>query len=138
MWLALSAVVAVLAWRGMRRAVARSSGAWALSLNALAALLVSPISWSHHWVWAEPALLVLAIDGLRDRRRGLLAGAAAGVAVLAAAPQWWFPTGADRELRWAAWQQAIGGGYVVLASVILLLSARLPRASPRLRTGRRG
>ncbi len=122
-WLALSAVVVVLAWYGMRHAVARSADARALSLNAFAALLISPISWSHHWVWAEPALLALAIGGLRDRHRGVLAGVAAGLAVLAAAPQWWFPTGGNRETHWAAWQQAIGSSYVILAAVILLLSA---------------
>jgi alpha-1,2-mannosyltransferase len=139
-WLALSAVVVVLAWYSMRHAVARSADAWALSLNALAALLISPISWSHHWVWAEPALLVLAIGGLRDRRRGLLAGAAAGLAILAAAPQWWFPTGGNRETHWTAWQQAIGSSYVIFAAVILLLSAcwtgerflRESRSLPRL------
>jgi alpha-1,2-mannosyltransferase len=130
-WLALSAVVVVLAWYGMRHAVAASADAWALSLNALAALLISPISWSHHWVWAEPALLVLAIGGLRDRHRSVLAGAAAGLAVLASAPQWWFPTGGNRETHWAAWQQAIGDSYVILAAVILLLSACLDTAGTR-------
>jgi len=136
-WLALSVIAVMLAWYGMRQAVARSARAWALSLNALAALLISPVSWSHHWVWAEPALLVLAIDGLRDRRRGLLAGAAAGAAVLAAAPQWWFPTGGSRETHWAAWQQAIGSSYVILAAVILLLSARpLAQAAGQARRGR--
>lgn len=122
-WVALSAVVAMLAWCGMRHAIARSGYALALSLNALAALLISPISWSHHWVWAEPALLVLAISGLRARHRGALAGAAAGLAVFALAPQWWFPTGGNREIHWAPWQQVIGSSYVILAIVILLVSA---------------
>ena len=27
---------------------------------ALTGLLVSPVSWTHHWVWAIPALVVLA------------------------------------------------------------------------------
>ena len=66
LWLALSAVVLVLACRGMRRALASAADAWALSLNAFAALLVSPISWSHHWVWGETAVLTLALLGRRD------------------------------------------------------------------------
>ena len=53
--------VLALACRGMRRALAGSADAWALSLNAFAALLVSPISWSHHWVWGETAMLTLAL-----------------------------------------------------------------------------
>ena len=120
-WLALSAVVLVLAIAGMRRAVARSQDAWALALNAFAGLLISPISWSHHWVWAEMGVLVLAITSLRYRDRGGLAAAAIGVAIFAAAPQWWFPHTDNRELHWAAWQQVVGNSYVIYAVVILLL-----------------
>jgi alpha-1,2-mannosyltransferase len=73
MWLAASAAVFAAACAGMRRAIASSEDAWALSLNAFAGLLISPVSWSHHWVWAEPALLVLAARGPGrpgDRRGG--------------------------------------------------------------------
>ena len=60
-WLALSALVVMVARRGMRQALAASQDCWALSLNAFAALLISPISWSHHWVWCAPALLTLGL-----------------------------------------------------------------------------
>jgi alpha-1,2-mannosyltransferase len=127
-WLALSAAVLVLACLGMRRALAGAADAWALSLNAFAALLVSPISWSHHWVWGEAAMLTLAVLSRRacrrPCRRAALTAAAAGLAVFAAAPQWWFPSGENRELRWAAWQQVIGSSYVIVAVAVLLLSAR--------------
>jgi alpha-1,2-mannosyltransferase len=122
-WLAASAVVLALAWRGMRRASAAPDDAWALSLNAFAALLISPVSWSHHWVWAAPALLLLAVRGLRDGRRALLAAAIAGLALFAAGPQWWFPHTDNREAHWAAWEQVAGGSYVILAAVILLIAA---------------
>jgi alpha-1,2-mannosyltransferase len=124
-WLAASAVVLALACAGMRRALASSQDAWALSLNAFAALLISPVSWSHHWVWGETGLLVLVVRGhtLRQPRHGGLVIAVAGLAVFAAAPQWRLPHGANRELHWAAWQQVIGSSYVILAVVILLLSA---------------
>ncbi len=121
-WLVLSAAVLAAACAGMRRALAESEDAWALSLNAFAALLVSPISWSHHWVWGEMGVLVLAVHGLRQRHRGWLATAGAGAIVFAAAPQWWFPHTENRELHWAAWQQIIGSSYVIYAVVILLLS----------------
>ena len=123
-WLAASAVVLVLAWYGMRRASATSDDAWALSLNAFAALLISPISWSHHWVWAAPALLLLVVRGLQDKNRALLAAALAGLVLFAIGPQWLFPHTENREAHWAAWEQVIGGSYVILAAVILLISAR--------------
>jgi alpha-1,2-mannosyltransferase len=138
-WLALSAVVVVLACHGMRRALAWGGDAWALSLNAFAALLISPISWSHHWVWAEPALLVLAVRGLRGRRgaRARLAGFAAGLVVFAAAPQWWFPSGGNREAHWAVWEQIIGSSYVIFAAVVLMTSAGLFRHFRHFRLFRR-
>ncbi len=122
-WLMLSAAVLVAAWAGMRRAFAGAEDAWALSLNAFAALLISPISWSHHWVWGELAVLVLGLRSLRNRHRGGLAAAAAGLVIFAAAPQWWFPSGENRETHWAAWQQVLGSSYVIYAVVILLLAA---------------
>jgi alpha-1,2-mannosyltransferase len=126
-WLALSVVVLVLAWYGMRDALARSADAWALSLNAFAALLISPISWSHHWVWAAPGLLTLAVTSRQRRHRAGLATAAAGLVVFAAAPQWWFPSGGNRESHWAAWEQIIGSSYVIFAAVVLLLAATVWR-----------
>ena len=126
-WLMLSAVTVLLAWRGMRHAVDRGLDALAVSLNAFAALLVSPISWSHHWVWGETAMLALACLGLGEpagaRRRCLLVLAAAGTALFAAAPQWWLPLGGDRELHWAAWEQLAGSSYVLLAVTVLAVSA---------------
>ena len=122
-WLALAAVVFVSTCWGMRHALAATEDCWALSLNAFAALLISPISWWHHWVWCVPALLTLAILGRRQRSRLWLATAISGLVVFAAAPQWWFPSGADRELRWAVWQQVIGSSYVIFAALVLILSA---------------
>jgi alpha-1,2-mannosyltransferase len=123
LWLILSAVVAGVVWRGMRHAVAAREDAWALALNAFAALLISPVSWSHHWVWCVPAILTLAVLGWRQRRRLPLMTAVAGIAVFAAAPQWWFPAGHSRELGWAAWQQVVGSTYLIFAALVLLLSA---------------
>jgi alpha-1,2-mannosyltransferase len=141
-WLMLSAVVVVAAYRGVRYALAASQDCLALSLNAFAALLISPVSWSHHWVWCVPGLLTLADLGRRHHHR--LAGvvAAGGLVLFAAGPQWWLGKFAGPELRWTAWQQAIGSSYVFFAVLVLLLAAcgRLTppattaRAAPRARS----
>jgi len=59
---------------------------------ALTGLLVSPLSWDHHWVWVAPGLALLAHQGARAR--GLARAAwwiAAGglVLVFGAWPQFW-------------------------------------------------
>jgi alpha-1,2-mannosyltransferase len=122
-WLALSVLVVMVAWRGMRRALAASQECWALALNAFAALLISPMSWSHHWVWCAPALLILADLGRRHRNRLAVAAAAIGLFLFIAAPQWWLGEFAGPEPKWAAWQQAIGSSYVLFAALLLILSA---------------
>jgi alpha-1,2-mannosyltransferase len=56
---------------------------------ALTGLLVSPISWDHHWVWIGPAVTVLAVYGLRAAgalRWCYLAGAALVTALFGAWP----------------------------------------------------
>jgi alpha-1,2-mannosyltransferase len=122
-WLMLSAVVVVAACRGMRRALAASQDGLALTLNAFAALLISPVSWSHHWVWCAPGLLTLAGPGRRHRRRLAGAAAAGGLVLFAAAPQWWLAKSAGPEPGWAPWEQAVGSSYVFFAALVLLLSA---------------
>jgi alpha-1,2-mannosyltransferase len=122
-WLVLSVAVLVVACQGMRHAFAASENAWALSLNAFAALLISPVSWSHHWVWSAPALLTLAALGLWHHLRLPLVAAVCGLLVFGASLQWWLPWGAGRELRWTIWQQIAGSSYLLFAALVLLLSA---------------
>jgi alpha-1,2-mannosyltransferase len=122
-WLTLSAAVIVATVLGMRRALAAAEPAWALSLNAFAGLLVSPISWTHHWVWAEPALLVLAVLAMRHSWRAGLAAVVAGLVNFAVSPSWLLPPGHDAGLRWAPWEQVAGSSYVIFAAGVLLLSA---------------
>ena len=55
---------------------------------ALTALLISPISWDHHWVWLAPGLALL-IDAGRRASRAWYALAAATWAVFAAWPDFW-------------------------------------------------
>jgi alpha-1,2-mannosyltransferase len=52
--------------------------------TGITGLLVSPISWSHHWVWIIPALAVLIRAGHRR-------AAAGGALLFAVALPWWTP-----------------------------------------------
>ena len=86
---------------------------------ALALLLASPISWTHHWVWAVIALLVLVQRGARVA--ALLLGA-----VFAIGPMWFLPRGELLELTHDPWQAALGASYVAvgLALLVFLATAR--------------
>lgn len=71
------AVALVVALAGLALAVLasrRGDEATAFSLCALTGLLVSPVSWTHHWALAVPALLLLGVRVVRLRSRpGLVA-----------------------------------------------------------------
>src|SRR6516165_6112887 len=133
LWLALCLLVAALAVTGMRAAIKAGQITHALLLNAAAGLLISPISWSHHWVWAAPALLTcLIVPGLRRRRPPVLAVLA--LLTFAVAPHWLLPSGGGRELHWSWWQQAVGDSYALIGLAALTWAAvknRLPRPKRR-------
>jgi|GEM_PF-214258 alpha-1,2-mannosyltransferase len=63
--IAITAVLAVLAWR----ALDGSDRLGKLLVVELFGLLLSPISWTHHWVWLVP-LMMWAIHGPLRARRG--------------------------------------------------------------------
>ncbi|MGW4483924.1 glycosyltransferase 87 family protein [Amycolatopsis sp. NPDC004368] len=108
LWLGLSAFVVFAAVVVMRRVDAPL----AFVVNAAAVLVLSPISWSHHWVWIAPALLVLAT---RARATGQVAALAGATLVFVVAPHSFVPSGDFRELAWALWQHVLGDSYLLLA-----------------------
>ncbi len=100
--------------------VRRAEPALALVAVAGFALLVSPTSWSHHWVWIAPALLVVVARAVRTGSRAW-AGAAVVLAVTyTVAPFRWLPHEHEQELTWTAAQQWVGATYVVVGAVALV------------------
>ena len=95
LWLVVAVIVGVL---GLAAAVIlHNSGQTFAGLMAcaLTALLVSPISWDHHWVWIAPGLALIADAGVRAAgaaRAAWLALAAAVLIVYGAWPDFWSRT----------------------------------------------
>jgi alpha-1,2-mannosyltransferase len=116
-WLPLVAVVLVLAWLGARA----SDPVVALLVVAAAGLLVSPVSWSHHWVWIAPALAYLAVHAHRNR------AVLIATAVVFVAGQRFLPHGRGREMAWAWWQHLLGNSYLLAALMFLAWSALMSR-----------
>ncbi|ONI71087.1 hypothetical protein ALI144C_52065 [Actinosynnema sp. ALI-1.44] len=106
-WLVLAVVVVALAIWAMRNV----SVAMAFAITALTMLLVSPLSWSHHWVWCVPLLLVFATHGHR-------ALALVGVVIFTSRPHWWF-----EETRPTLAHQIVVDAYCLFALAALVLLA---------------
>ncbi len=117
-WIALSVGLLMLAVPAIRRASAPLS----MVATAGVGLLISPTSWSHHWVWVAPALLVAAATAWRTRSRVWTVITLASAAVFVIAPhQQGLPRAGDRELSWTPLQQVVGSTYVWFTTLLFVL-----------------
>jgi alpha-1,2-mannosyltransferase len=85
-WLVLSLLVVGLAAGIIKAASGQGARVVAISTTALTMLLISPVSWSHHWVWMAGVLPAFAwtLRETPQRHRGMrrLMGGVLGISVL--------------------------------------------------------
>lgn len=96
---------------------------WGLPAAAVAGLLTSPISWSHHWVWYLPVAALLWYQA----RRWLIPAAV----VFQSYAVWAVPHGRSRELALSGIQVALSNWYVYLGLLFLALVAVRARSASR-------
>lgn len=97
-------------------------------------LLVSPITWSHHWVWGLASVVALITVALRLKSAPLAAVALVQGALFIMAPHWWFSHGQVNELHWNVVEQLVGSSYTLaaIASGVALAWALPAQATARL------
>ncbi|MET7596427.1 glycosyltransferase 87 family protein [Streptomyces sp. NPDC005481] len=122
---ALVAVPAACA--GLRLACRATDTRLGVLATAATALLVSPVSWSHHWVWCVPLLAFLLAEG----RTGL---AALTTAVFTARTLWLVPHQGDLDLHLPWWQQLAASPYPLLAAALLAAAGAAAPHRTRRRT----
>jgi alpha-1,2-mannosyltransferase len=129
LWLVLSLGLAALAALVIKWAVAADENFVAVSATAVLMLLISPVSWSHHWVWMAVALPSMAFALQRVPSRSgklrlygwiIVAVSAAAfyltpkyLAMMAGAREW----GKDPQTQWQLAVTSLG----VLCGVALLV-----------------
>jgi len=105
----------------------------AVNLCGVAALLASPVSWLHHFVWVIPLAMSLLERRLIGSRRLPIWYLAVGwffVGWVVVAPFTDLPNGADVELQWS-WSQHLlasitaGVGLILLAGAIVIARPRV-------------
>jgi alpha-1,2-mannosyltransferase len=125
-WLvACFAVLGLTVWavrRVLRHAALRAGDQSVLALVCVAmfGLVVSPVSWSHHWVWALPAVLVTAVLAYRYRSVPMGIISAVGIALMVLEPIHLMTE--HRETSAALWRQLIGGSYVWWAIALIIVA----------------
>ncbi|MFF5130335.1 glycosyltransferase 87 family protein [Streptomyces syringium] len=128
-WLVVASAVALL---GLGVAVgarlygpARTAPAWGALSCAATALIVSPVSWSHHWVWCVPMMLLLASEAALRRSAAWWAVAAGTGALFFSYALWWVPHVAEErlELHQNGGQMLLSAGYPAFGAAFLVLAA---------------
>lgn len=122
LWLVSSLAVAALAWQVVRRARAAGDDLAALLAVAVAELLASPVSWSHHWVWVVLAAVWLA-PRLREWRWPARIAVAAGLMLFVWPPWRLLPYLHDAERRWSWWEQIVGNQFIWCGLALLVVLA---------------
>ncbi|HEY0229396.1 MAG TPA: glycosyltransferase 87 family protein [Mycobacterium sp.] len=122
-------VLALTVW-AMRRVLRAGEPVLALICVALFGLVVSPVSWSHHWVWVLPAILVTAVVGWRRRNIALALLSTAGIALMYQTPIDLLPKHHEAAAAW--WRQLFGMSYVWWALAVIAAAGLtvVARATP--------
>lgn len=121
--LSLSAVIVVAAAAIARRTNRAGDELTAVSVIAAAALLASPISWTHHWVWFLPATAAVAAWCHRAGGRWRWWLLAAAVCVYWTGPMRFMPKNNLRELTQTHAQQLVTNSFALLALLFLAWAA---------------
>ncbi len=115
LWLALAGPLALAVLLVGARLWRHGDRVLGTCLGAIAMLLLSPVSWSHHWVWAVPVALALW-----ERSRW---AAVAWSAVFVARPIVWPPWGQQREYAWSPGDHLLGNAYLLAGLAVAVWSA---------------
>ncbi|MEU0003340.1 glycosyltransferase 87 family protein [Streptomyces sp. NPDC006314] len=125
LWAVLAAVTAAMGLAVAVAAELRGRRPWAVCACAVTALLISPVSWTHHWVWCVPLVLLLWTRGHR-------AAALGSLLVFCSYTPWWVPHGAGRpEMHQGSVELTLSALYGGAGALFLVLAwTSLPRPGP--------
>nr|MDT0659133.1 glycosyltransferase 87 family protein [Micromonospora sp. DSM 115978] len=137
-WLAVLAVLAVAGLAVAYYMHRHGSDFLGFSAAAITGLLVSPVSWEHHWVYVIPLLVWLAVRAYRTRSAGL--GLTTAVLVLVFSVRVFSLLGIEESppapMALAGWEQVIAALFPLTGLLLLLagpLWVRLARPFPAVR-----
>ncbi|MGP5246450.1 glycosyltransferase 87 family protein [Corynebacterium flavescens] len=134
-WLVLSLVVIVCGSALILALLKRSMLVDAQLITALVMLLISPVSWSHHWVWLSLVLPVFIYRAWTWRHHTWVAGSLLTVLVawlamlVTVPPKWWFGD-AINVFAMPFYQEFLVDDFVWLALISVALYAICLRTVP--------
>jgi Glycosyltransferase family 87 len=130
-WIGVSLAFAVAGLAVATVLVRRGDWLAAAAVTGTTGLLVSPISWAHHWVWVLPALALLL-------RAGYRVAAAAGYLLFSVAPFWFTPHAAGAREYGFHWLLTLVANCFLIAGLAFLAFMGLAELRRRRRAGSEG
>lgn len=134
LWFGICAVLGLSSLLLMHLLCRRGHDVVAMLVMGIYALLASPVSWAHHWVWLVPALIVLLALGLRTPGATgvlLLGMTALGVLVFYSQGIWHVEPEPSAAAPWEAWESAVGNSYVIWGILFFATAWVLATRAPR-------
>ncbi|WP_436788133.1 glycosyltransferase 87 family protein [Yinghuangia sp. YIM S10712] len=151
-WLVLCAAVVVIGLLAAAKASLAGRELLGVVIVGALSLLVSPISWSHHWVWVVPAFILLVHTAYRRATRLWWAAVGAFFVFYASWPMkinalgewddnvpfqpfglmWLVPRDGGREKDWNIWQLFVGNSYLLGGAVLTVVISWLVLTNTRL------
>jgi alpha-1,2-mannosyltransferase len=126
LWLALALVVAAAGFCLARRRARQSREIEGIAVTALLGVLLSPVSWIHHFVVVVVVIGAIAADGRSPRRVAVAAGTAVFFALTI---PWWGQSLLGRHDVPTLVARVVEDAFGVAALVLLLIMARLRAAA---------
>ena len=117
-WVAACFLVLALTIWAARRVLRAGEPTLAVICIALFGLVTSPVSWSHHWVWMLPTVVVTAVLAWRRRNVVMAVVSAAGAALMVWTPIDLMPK--HHEVTAPLWRQLAGVSYLWWALATLV------------------
>jgi alpha-1,2-mannosyltransferase len=131
-WLVIALAVFIAVLVVARYLHAHGFEVWGFVAVAVAMLVCSPVSWSHHWVWCALMLLVCVDMVRRVPRPWVVVSAFAVMFPFASGLVFWPPHSAHLELRDSYGQQLLSATYVLAGlGLVVLMTVMASRLASR-------
>jgi alpha-1,2-mannosyltransferase len=138
LWVVLSLAIAGLAILLAVIAHRRGEELLGACVCALATLLISPITWQHHWVWLVPMLLWMSARARRDRSALVwVAVAVVAVEFYVRPYSWGLSIDPTADLHLGFWQLLLASTYALTAAALLVLAGAFIRSDRSVAAARR-
>jgi alpha-1,2-mannosyltransferase len=124
-WVVIAAAVAVAGFAVARRLARESREMEAIAITALLGVLLSPVSWIHHYLVVVVVIGAILADGRSPRRVAIAAGTAVYFALTI---PWWGQSLLDRHDVPALVARAVQDAFGIAGLVLMVIIALLPAA----------